>query len=106
MAASTATSSIRRLTSIPVAARRGGPYPAGATRAWISTASGAGPLERDGDRAAGHRRLLGLEEGAARVGHLDQAVLASRARPTSSVEPYRFLAARSRRGVPLRSPSR
>ena len=94
------------MTSIPVVARRGEPYPAGATSAWISTASGRVPssvmviaLPATGGCSDSRKKRLASATSTSPSLRISST-------PTSSVEPYRFLAARSRRVVPIRSPSR
>ena len=80
--------------------------PVGATSAWTSTSSGRRPLERSarprcpaparrarrGTRAPGRRPRPGPRSPISNT-------------PTSSVDPYRFFVARSRRRPPVRSPS-
>ena len=72
---STASTSARRLRSMPLTTRRGGTSSDGETSAWTSTSSGRVPsIDGEHDRARRARRLA--DEPRARVEHLDQAARA------------------------------
>ncbi len=102
---STASSMARRLRSKPVASRRGDGRSLGAHQRLHLDQQRARALDGARDDRARRAELGAIRPGAAGSSTASRPELVISSRPTSLVEPKRFLAARSTRRPAVRSPS-